>query len=263
MSVQLKNLRRLGDSGCATRSSSFGILSDFGFRVSGFPRSAFTLVELLIVIAIIAVLASLIFPVSNAVTRAKYRSVARAELGKIQTAIESYKAKNGFYPPDCVPPGSPVPVYNNQLYYELVGTTLDAAGLNYTTKDGASIISSGNLNFAFGISGIVNTTKGGGGDEGTVAITFLKDIKPSQIGQLDKLAGQPRILVCSIPWPVNNPYSPVANKSSTTGLNPWRYVSSNPTNNPSSFDLWVDVIYDGKTNRFSNWREQPQTVGTP
>ena len=40
-------------------------------------------------------------------------------------------------------------------------------------------------------------------------------------------------------------------------LNPWRYVSSNPTNNPGEFDLWVDIIVGGKTNRICNWSDKP------
>ena len=46
-------------------------------------------------------------------------------------------------------------------------------------------------------------------------------------------------------------------------LNPWRYNSSSPTNNPNSYDLWVDVLIGGKTNRFSNWSRQPTIVNTP
>jgi hypothetical protein len=40
-------------------------------------------------------------------------------------------------------------------------------------------------------------------------------------------------------------------------LTPWNYVSSNPTNNPTEFDLWMDVTWRGTTNRISNWSEDP------
>ena len=46
-------------------------------------------------------------------------------------------------------------------------------------------------------------------------------------------------------------------------INPWRYNSSNPTNNVNSYDLWVDIIMKGKTNRYSNWSTKPQIVGAP
>jgi hypothetical protein len=42
------------------------------------------------------------------------------------------------------------------------------------------------------------------------------------------------------------------------GLNPWRYVSSGPTNNPGSYDLWVDLYIGGKTYRLSNWSKEAQ-----
>jgi len=40
-------------------------------------------------------------------------------------------------------------------------------------------------------------------------------------------------------------------------INPYRYNSSSPTNNPRSYDLWIDVLIGGKFNRISNWSEQP------
>ncbi len=40
----------------------------------------------------------------------------------------------------------------------------------------------------------------------------------------------------------------------------WNYVSTNPTNNSSEFDLWMDVTWSGKTNRISNWSKDPQVM---
>jgi len=245
----------------------FGFRNSFVIRHSSFVIvSAFTLIELLIVIAIIGILAALIFPITGAVTRARVKSVATTELSQMETAIESYKAKTGSYPPDCIAPGTTPasPIYLAQLYYELLGASVDNAGVVYKTLDGSSQIDTGTLSSKFGVGGIVNSTKGAGGDEGAVATPFLTGLKPGQIGQLDKVPGvyQPRILVCSVPWPKDNPYQPVPSTLALPGLNPWRYISSNPTNNPSSFDLWVDVIINGKTNRISNW-SPPKLVATP
>jgi len=41
-------------------------------------------------------------------------------------------------------------------------------------------------------------------------------------------------------------------------LNPWRYNSANPTNNPGSYDLWIQLKIGGKTNLISNWSKQAQ-----
>src|SRR5438093_12291165 len=83
------------------RIFSFGFPSSFGLRHSSFPlRAAFTLIEMLVVIAVITILAAMIFPITRAVNRTKVRSRAQAELTQIESAIELYKAKHGFYPPD-------------------------------------------------------------------------------------------------------------------------------------------------------------------
>ena len=59
---------------------------------------AFTVVELLIVMAIILVLAGLILATSNYVQKKGYRSRAEAEIAAISAALENYKADNGVYP---------------------------------------------------------------------------------------------------------------------------------------------------------------------
>src|ERR1035441_8954511 len=62
--------------------------------------AAFTLIELLVVIGVIVLLAALSFPAMQAVQRAQAVARARAELSQLETAIETYKTKLGFYPPD-------------------------------------------------------------------------------------------------------------------------------------------------------------------
>ena len=61
-------------------------------------------------------------------------------------------------------------------------------------------------------------------------------------------------MVCPVPGPYMVQVVPV---SSGKLLNPWRYNSGHPTNNPNSYDLWVDVLIRGKTNRFCNWSRDP------
>ncbi|MEY2489170.1 MAG: hypothetical protein QOC70_1112 [Verrucomicrobiota bacterium] len=63
-------------------------------------QSAFTVVELLIVIAIILVLAGLILATSGYVQTKSKRSRAEAEIAALSTALENYKADNGIYPTD-------------------------------------------------------------------------------------------------------------------------------------------------------------------
>jgi prepilin-type N-terminal cleavage/methylation domain-containing protein len=217
-------------------------------------RAAFTLIELLIVIGIMALLASLIFPVTKAVNRNKLRSKARAELAAVEFAIDAYKAKLGFFPPDN--PRNPL---LNQLYFELSGTT--NTGRFYQTIDGSCRVDVGQVgNYFPGVSGFLNCSQDVGGDEGRTAGRFLKELRPGQYGDLvTNATDRVRVLLCSVPWP-NNPTFPIANHP---GMNPFRYNSSSPTNNPTSYDLWVDVIIDGKTNRISNWSKEPLIVSVP
>ena len=87
------------------------------------PRSrasAFTLIELMVVIAIIAILAGLIVYLLPGVKEKQVRGRVKTELAVLVMAIEHYKAKNGFYPPDNPDTNGPAP-----LYYELTGTKPD------------------------------------------------------------------------------------------------------------------------------------------
>lgn len=62
--------------------------------------NAFTIVELLIVMAIIIILAGLVIGTSGYVQKKGARSRAEAEIAAISAACESYKADNGIYPQD-------------------------------------------------------------------------------------------------------------------------------------------------------------------
>ena len=75
--------------------SSF-VIRHSSFRVGG--ASAFTVVELLVVMAIILVLAGLILATSGYVQKKGARSRAEAEIAAMSAALENYKADNGIYP---------------------------------------------------------------------------------------------------------------------------------------------------------------------
>jgi hypothetical protein len=92
------------------------------------------------------------------------------------------------------------------------------------------------------------------------AVNFLKgSLRPEQVAILPSGA---KVIVTALHWPEGQAYHPIPGAGFKT-VNPWRYNSSNPTNNPGSYDLWVDVIIDGKTNRFGNWSKEPMLVNKP
>jgi len=66
------------------------------------PKSAFTLVELLTVIAIIAILAGMILGVAGLATRKSDHSRAVADMEKIKNAMEEYRVAYGSYPTNTV-----------------------------------------------------------------------------------------------------------------------------------------------------------------
>jgi prepilin-type N-terminal cleavage/methylation domain-containing protein len=215
--------------------------------------SAFTLIELLVVISIITVLAALAFPAIKGIKQGATRKKVMVEMQRVETAIDSYKDKYNFYPPDN--PGNPL---INQLYFELLGTTNSAAN-QYRTLDGSATINAADFRAVFGpnVTGFVNQTRDTSG-EGRVAVNFFSKagLPPSQVGAYMVGGSNIRLIVCSVPWPSNRPDLIPGHP----GLNPWRYNSSSPTNNPNSYDLWVDVIIGGKTNRISNWSASPQIL---
>ena len=66
-------------------------------------RRAFTLIELLIVMAVIAVILGLILGTSGYVRNRAARDRAQVEIAALEAALERFKADNGIYPE--TPPG--------------------------------------------------------------------------------------------------------------------------------------------------------------
>lgn len=205
--------------------------------------SAFTLIELLTVIAVIGVLAAFILSVTGGVQRTKYLSTASAQMTKIETALDRYKSQYGTYPPmgnNCL---------TNPLYYELVGTshTNTTTPALFTTLDGSA---NGDPTF-FGMSGFINCDKvGSGGDNGAQAVDFLTELKPNELGSVSNNAVTNFFLVVSVGGP-DAGYGP------TYGYNPWRYLYPG-SNNPNSYDLWAQLVINRKTNLVCNWSSQVQ-----
>jgi len=100
---------------------------------------AFSLIEMLVVIAIIGVLAALVIGAAAHFRETSVRARIAVERDQLVTAINSYHKKYGFYPQDNQKtPPNPA---RNPLYYELTATPLDP---NLAQSE-------------FGIKGIVNT----------------------------------------------------------------------------------------------------------
>jgi type II secretory pathway pseudopilin PulG len=201
------------------------------------------------------------FPAMQAVQRAQAVTRARAELSQIETAIEAYKTKLGFYPPDNpYPPNNPVSWSNNQLYYELMGTTLTTINGQpaYQTLDGSASILTSAFQAAFGpntqVTGFMNCAKAGAGDDAPNAVKFLVGLKDGQFLAVDSPVKATVLGVSMMGVP--------AFTLGSREIVPYGYNSSSPQHNPKSFDLWVDIIAGYKTNRISNWSSRPIIIST-
>lgn len=210
---------------------------------------------MLVVISVIALLAAMLFPVFGKVKEKMTLKKVKAELAQVASAIDSYKSKKGFYPPDHALAVGVNPV-TNSLYFELSGVK-NTAPLNapfvFQTFDGAATITALECQTDFGRGGIMNCSKATDEDGGQAATEFIKQLKPNQY---DTNAVGIRLLTCSVNWPKDNG-EVIAGRPL---INPWRYVSTGPTNNNDSYDLWVDIVIGNKTNRISNWSETPEIV---
>jgi prepilin-type N-terminal cleavage/methylation domain-containing protein len=217
---------------------------------------AFTLVELLVVIAIIATLAGILIPTVGAIMRKSLIQRATSERDQIETVIEAYHAKYGYYPPSNAL-GTQVAALTNQLYYELMGTTVTTNGgvLSFTTLDNNNTVSTLVVGGAFGVSGIMNCTKGSG-EDALVAQNFYPGLKPSMIASNANF-GVYQLVTAVASDPIYHPLP--QGEVSLTGntANPWRYLYPG-TNNPNSYDLWIQIMVGGKSNLVCNWKDQPQ-----
>jgi prepilin-type N-terminal cleavage/methylation domain-containing protein len=264
----MKTIKKSGRSKKYGMRNENGAASDAGsirnsqFAIRKFP--AFTLIELLVVISIIAVLAAFTIPVYHTVARKKILDRTRGEMEQVATAIDSYKTAYGFYPPSNQYYNSAnSTTWNdalyNPLYFELLGTTnsnpINPGTGTYYTLDGSAKINANNLAAVLGVSGFINSTKPGTGEDAPPARNFLPGLTPNRIGvgiTNGADATNPVALLLAAVGGPDPGYQPLG-----PGLNPWRYVSPG-INNPNSYDLWVQLVISGRTNLICNWNKNVQ-----
>lgn len=202
-------------------------------------RRAFTLIELLVVIAIIGIIAALITGLSGRATKIRKINRVRAELEQLETVIEAYNLKKGFYPPD-----NPNSVVTNQLFYELTGTFFNSNNNNFETINGTEKIADTDVKAVFFVDGFANSST----DRAEVE-NFFTTMKASQFAEL---TANPDVELLVVP--VGGPDDITTSKGKK--INPWRYdASSTNRHNQDSFDLWAELLIGGQTNIIGNWKE--------
>lgn len=200
-------------------------------------RHAFTLVELLVVLAIIGIVASLVVGMIGTVKAKQMEAQVSADKSSITLAIQSYQAKLNFYPPDngflvSASPSFPVgSQYNydglaatNPLIYELTGAT----NFNNSTImlfDGTTNTSA-NYNTVFNRSAVNN------GNPDEPHDFFSAGMSAKEYAAYQNFGSNLTLYGLIVPVP----YSPT-----TTTPNFWHYDSSSTNrHNQNSFDLWAE-----------------------
>jgi prepilin-type N-terminal cleavage/methylation domain-containing protein len=214
--------------------------------------SAFTLIEMLTVIAVIGLLAGIAVGLAPRVGQAGRESRIRAQLNQIATAIESFQADFGHYPSDNLVPGTAiVNSVTNSLLYELSGVVIDNVAVppQFVTRDGLTRMSSTVVNKFFHTDGFENAKA----DPKELSRAYLQ-LQPKQHAVISAPPDQVEVLVVPVAWPVSRADQPTTVK----GLNPWHYVSTRPTNNAASFDLWAEWVEGNKVKVLSNWSKDVQ-----
>jgi prepilin-type N-terminal cleavage/methylation domain-containing protein len=205
--------------------------------------AAFSLIEMLVVIAVIVVVAGFVVGLTTAASDRKNISRAQVERDRLVTLIENYKSKIGVFPPDNTnDPG------RNTLLYELAGAIRQDPSTSpdpqYWTIFGsmhpAGNILSSVLFSQFGVEGLLNAYSTNTANDPTEYKRFLKNLKPDQYASIwpDTLS-----LVVPIDGPSGRP-------------NPWKYLAGeHAVHNKESFDLWVDIKVRGQMRTIGNWKE--------
>jgi prepilin-type N-terminal cleavage/methylation domain-containing protein len=199
---------------------------------------AFTLIEMLVVIAIMGILAALITWGARRASEGRAIKKTKAELIFLQAAIDDYQAKLGFYPPDNANDATKPP-----LFYELTGTKLE--GGVYKNLHGDEQIALTTIQSIFNLGGFANSNP-------ESVKNFLPGLKPQHYREVEEAPLDVEFLVVGSPGP--NDFPAPSQSSNKNPINTWRYVSTNPTNNSGSYDLWAEIVVGGQTNVIGNWK---------
>jgi len=208
---------------------------------------AFTLIEMLVVIGIIAILAAMITGVAIRVAEAKKIKRVDVEKNRLATAIEAYQAQMGSFPPDN---GNNVrdrlidnraSSATNQLFYELTGPTcLDCDNTppppnpTYQAFDNSQIKSNEYFT-AFNRNGVLNS----------IQPKRFYNPPPKQVEYKSNfVANAANANVLLVPVDLNG-----------NANNPWHYDSSSTNrHNIESFDVWAVFSVGSKIVTNGNWQ---------
>jgi prepilin-type N-terminal cleavage/methylation domain-containing protein len=197
-------------------------------------RHAFTLIEMLVVIAIIGIIAALVVNMNSGAQTAKRNAMVNADKAKLTLAIDSYQSKLNFYPPDngYLINASTISfsfydatAATNPLIYELTGASNLTSGIQLF--DG-SINSSANFTSVFGRSAVNNANADEPHNFFIPQSKEYTNYSPTNLNLYGLLV-------------------PVSLLNNPSFHNFWHYDSSTTNrHNPASYDLWAEYVSSSK-----------------
>ena len=174
--------------------------------------SGFTLIELMTVMSIIIILAGLVVGISSYANRSAIESRTKAEIKAMETALESYKADYGAYPP------LDQDVWNNNIAAKGGITNVFSSAVSVPTSANDSNTNGWlNINYVWRAISGMNTPKA------------YMSFTAKQLKAITNSSGYSYTVILD---PNGNPY----------GYNP-----INPSGNPQTYDLWSAGV-DGKSS---------------
>jgi len=201
-------------------------------------RHAFTLIEMLVVIAIIGIVASLVVNMNGRAKYAQHKSQVDGEKAKIILAIGDYQSKLNFYPPDngflTNIPNLSTPqnvaqygayTSSNPLLYELTGLTNNTTSQPTVAVDGSNFASiSSDYQNVFDRANVNNSNPD---EPHSFFSPKLSEYTNYNLPQKD----------------IKGLLVPVPGNPNPAVLNFWHYDASSPfRHNLQSYDLWAEWI---------------------
>ena len=166
----------------------------------------------------------------------------RTQRAKLVSALEAYKVKFGTYPPDHIVGRSPLVVdaVTNTLLYELAGVTLDSTN-NTLTVGRLERADAGFVKGFFHCDGFTNCAASEDKLERFLPVADLTVLQ---------LHDDPDVYSLGFPL-----YSEEIDLKAMYQMqvSSWRYVSTSPTNNPKTYDLWIELKASNRTMIIGNW----------
>jgi hypothetical protein len=201
---------------------------------------------------------------ASVATASSHRSRAQGELASLSAAIDAYKAKRGTYPP-CNVSNNTIFTTHSSLFYELTGTITTNVGSSQifhspltqeTLTQPGTGAGPGTVQALFGVGGLINSSP-----DSTEIQNFYPSMKGYQhaaLYQNGTSGATYNLMILSVHGPRDFP-----NTVNPQIYNFWHYVShqnASPLHNKDTYDLWVDIVIRGTTNRISNWSKVPEIV---